>query len=659
MAGLPWGQLITAVLVAFVVFASLKAGGGIAEAANKVTSIVGFEIVPLSIKSFAATPDSSGNMQFQISLAGDTGKAELSIYQAYEPNLYNDIDAPDLKEDAVYKLIASDSPTGAKLANVAPNGVVKQTCPQDGQSKGCQISEKYEPGSYKFLAVLRSEGSVADSRDALTGIYTKEGLELLDKPVKDCPDCNVRECKRNVLIYSLRPRGCISGVKVVYGRAYNELYPPMPPVTEPTLKSQDLESCRYPPSMLPITDSKAAEAFRLCPAEEINKLHQKAASWVFFDSACEEVGMADETVDEVKKLFSSNNGIFGIERITQQKLSDCVRKAEEAFTERGWALFLTEQDRKDYNIEGNMAYTATDMARIDAWSGFDKYIRNELPPIIRNLRATLTPNNRIEVSWDLPVGSDNVKNMRLVYVYRSFVSSSDDRFNSIPAVVPLNKASRSYTLTPKELIGQHRFTVTVESANPVADLKNFPKIVSTFQSDSGATDIGFYNNEYVELYRDLTGFEDASGEHSNVIGRKEDALSNDKLIIGKTQNSLLFQAEADAINEGKLNDETCKLYIDEEGRDRFRSQREGTACTEKEVDVLFTKVVEKYANVKGLPVVDGVQKAVSDLLKPECAVEQKLLDDSRYKDTGIKQACEAKAKLKGELEKAEWAYLGG
>ncbi|MBI2142721.1 hypothetical protein HYU20_00035 [Candidatus Woesearchaeota archaeon] len=534
---------------------------------------------------------------------------------------------------------------------------------------GCSLGKcgSAPPGEYTITVSFEKKDkgkTYKGGEDASFSFFTKAYLEKLDKDVKGCPDCNVKECKRKVVRDSLFPRNCIYGVKVVYNRAFNELYPP---ISGPVLTSPEFASCQYPPSMLPITNNdatgfKAEDAFKLCPSEEINKLHQKAASWVFFDYACKEAGMADETVKEVENLFKTDkNGLTGLSVAsseTQIKLSGCVRNAEQAFTGLGWSFFLTEEDRKGYNVPEGLMTAPHDMAQTDAMKAIDKYLQSELPPLIRNLKAAVEPAGKISLKWDLPVGSNNVKNIGLAYMYRSFVSSSDV-FTSLPVVVPLNKASRSYTLTPKEFTGQHRFIVTAESANPVADSKNFPKLDGTVQLDTEQADIGIYNNNYIELYRDLKNVDDACGEGCNVVGRKEDALSNDKLIIGKTQNSLLFQAEADAINEGKLNDKTCKLYINEKGRERFRNQRERTACTEKEVDALFTKVVEKYANVKGLPVADGAQKVVSDLLKPECADEQELLDDSRYKDTGIKQVCEAKKKLRAELENAKWVYLSG
>lgn len=521
------------------------------------------------------------------------------------------------------------------------------------------------PGEYTIMVSFEKKVGSKTYRGGkgdTYGFFTKAYLENLDRDITGCPDCNVKECKRKVLINSLTPRSCIYPVKVIYDRTFNELYPP---IKGPVFKTYKMTSCWYPPSQLPIPSDKEEEAFKLCPVEGINKLHQKAASWVFFDEACEEIGMADETVDKVEKLFSTKKiggldvrGIDLAESKTRQKLSECVRKAEQAFTEKGWSFFLTLQDRKEYGIPEGSSMAPHEMAQSDAAAETEKYLQNDLPPVIRNLATYPDPTGKISLKWDLPVGSNNVKNMGLAYMYRSFVSSSD-AFTSLLTVVSLNKASRSYTLTPNELTGQHRFIITAESMNPVADLNNFPKLEGAAQVDSEQADVGFYNNEYIELYRDLTGIDDACDEDCNVIGRKEDALSNDKLLIGKAQNSLLFSAEADAINEGKLNEKTCRLYVNEKGSDRFRNQKEGTACTEKEIDVLFTKVVEKYANKKGLPVVDGVQKAVSDLLKPECAVEQKLLDDSRYKDTGIKQVCEAKNRLKGELEKAKWIYLGG
>ncbi len=529
-------------------------------------------------------------------------------------------------------------------------------------STNCELGScvSAPPGEYTITVSFEKKDkgkTYKGTKDALFNFFTKAYLEKLDKDVKDCPDCNVRECKRKVLISSLTPRDCIYGVKVVYNRAFNELYPP---TAGPVLTSLEMGSCQYPPSKLPITNNdatgfKAEDAFKLCPAEEINKLHQKAASWVFFDYACEKAGMADETAKEVEDIFKvDKNGLTGLSVAsgeTQMTLSTCVRMAEQAFIGLGWNFFLTQQDRDKYEIQEGLTSFPHDMAQADVSVEIGKYLQNDLPPVIRNLAASQGPAGKISLKWDLPVGSNNVKSVGLVHMYRSYVANNDV-FTSISPSVLIGKTARSYVFSPDKLVGQHRFIVTAESANPVADLKNFPKLEGTIQIAAWQVDIGFYNNDFIELYRDLKGIDDACGSGCDVIGKKIDALATDKLGFSGSQIYVL-KARADLIASGKVNGATCKIDTAKK-----KSTERIVGCTDKEVHELYVAVVTEYA--KSLPKEAlPLGKTVADLLAVDCNKDNWMEKYNRYKENGIKAVCDAKNKLMAELKKAKWGYLGG
>ena len=252
-------------------------------------------------------------------------------------------------------------------------------------------------------------------------------------------------------------------------------------------------------------------------------------------------------------------------------------------------------------------------------------------------KASPASGGKLTLNWKVPTGASNIKynTISVAYAHRNYVSSKDkDTFTDLNTPVSLAASARSYSVTPKELTGQHRFIITAT-------------VGSTGEISRSQLDAGFYDDQYIELYRDIVGVDDACGSRCDVAKSKESSLGSDDMWahtkIAYNNDKPSFQA-------------SCTLDQKNKGEARI------SGCTESEVNMLYTDAVTDWAKGhKAKLVYQGRQKTVNDLLRVNCYEtpdDQKFIGQYDFQIAGITAVCAAKDNLKKEIVKAGWTYLG-
>lgn len=616
-----WGTLATIALVVIVIFTVPPVKDKIYAATENVAKVAGLDTGKPRIGSFTAVPvDSDGDnkfeMKFEVSIAGNKKDVILEIY---ESKASDDLTATELKPpipkfDADSLIYTTE---GSEEMGSIEGGILTKKCPGAGGCSKIDIIKnprsEFKPDWYRFSAVLKKNGKTVYQSDALAGIYTKDYIELLDKPVQGCDDCNVKECKRKILIGSLPPRvipvRCADGVADVYGRAYNLLYPPiLGPVTipEPT-------SCQYPPENLPIVDIvdngkivfKFEDAFRDCQGAELSKLYAKASHWVFFSNACSYGGdifhaMEDETVGEVNDFLDKNGeaALNVVSDKTKFALSACVGKAELAFMYMGW--------------KASGALMPHDAVQNQLAAEIRSYVQEELPPVIRDFTTPPGSDGKFYFSWKLPTGLNNVLENKTAVNHQ--YGKRIGEYLLVETFEVLNNPDSgyvtSYVFDPKahsisNVVGQHKFIITVQAAKGTE--------FSTNKGDAGIS--GIYDRDYVEMY---------NGE---VKGCKE---GNFKGAHSKFVKKLTCNVIAEKIEVLKNG-----APVTEQAYDEFKSKNPSASCefnkwdkcSDADIAGIFSIFVNKNAGVLGAPAILDCKNSlpISGTYEKVCAAKDNLI----------------------------------
>lgn len=644
-----WNQLITAAIVGFVVISALWGGKGIAHAADKISDITGIDIGSPALRSFTATPDGNGNMTFQLSLGGGKSDVELLIYQRYEESPEKELDVPDLKEDAVYKLIASG--TGAKLVDVMQNGVVKQTCPKEGQSKGCQTEKKYELGGYRFVAVLKKKGKVVDGRGTVTGFYDENYVEMLHKPVFGCEDpyfqdCNVIECKKELINKDLL---------LASGSAFQlELR------GQSGILRKISDEFRNEKGFGPSNDcGKAGDAWGNVVS---NDEGGKALHFVL-------KGCSDKDIDDLNI------------KVVRARLLESVKNANGVTSEDEYSKSLAQLDRsKEQSVEMTLSCTmplsllgvptpkgakgalkslgwqlVSLDGKTDIWEGrinaeLDRVLNSKLRPGIFDAVADTNNDGQLALGWKMPIGKDALTQYQLKLFHSS--AALGVKLTDVKKLADAKKIQLAEIALPQqpakgEVFFKYPAAMGLTSAQMGAYWFELTAFDSQGESSKAESHKGVYDINYVELYRDVKDASDACGSGCDVAGKKESALGNDEI----------WQYTRTAFDKLKKDFQgICLLEPKKKRQERI------SGCLPREVDLLYRDAVTAYVADLLSKTPEAIQpgKTAADLLKFDCWKETWMDSyQKQYLDTGIKAVCYAKSDLKKSLDGFNWDYTGG
>ncbi|MBI2175827.1 hypothetical protein HYU40_00570 [Candidatus Woesearchaeota archaeon] len=666
-ADLSWGQLITAAIVAVVVFFSVQAGGNfIAHAADKISDITGIPPGQPSIKVFTATPDGNGNMRFQLSLGSSTSDVGLQIYQLYTPAPDKDLanTAPDFKkENMIFDLIPDSEKTGQKLTDELKNGVINPLCPQDATNSegkftagknGCESSSPYKPGGYRFDAVLKKDGKTVDNRNTISGFYDESYVEMLNKPVFGCDDpdfgnCNVMECKKVLInknqfdsfLTVRRESGVLRSISIEFRneKGFNAANDcgKVGDFSGNVLNNND-------------QDSRAANfVLKGCSDKDMDDLNIKVARARLLEAAFEysvqKIDSEDKYVTDLANLDSwKKEAVTMTMSCTKGRLpAPAPKGAYVALQSLGWQFVPIGETPK-------------------VWQG---RVNAELDKVIGNLRPVITDavaginSGQIALTWTLlPPNSKAITSYRLELFHTA--TAINNEWSVAKDLVYINEKYQITRLATKvALPDQPAITDSSYRYPKIGGLSpdqmgTYWLVLTAFdaagQSSSKEAKIGVYDNRFIEYYRDfppndkgLPKIDDACGSGCDVAGKKESALGN--------KNLGAYTRAAFYMHKGEFN-KACYLEPQQGGAAKI------VGCVPSEVDLLYREVVTAY--VESLPP-EAIQfgKTAADLLKFDCWTETWMDNyQTRYVDTGIKAVCDAKNKLKQTLDGFHWGYMG-
>ncbi len=662
MPSLPLGQLITAALVVFVVIAVLWGGKGIAHAGDKISDLVGFPLGPPSIRSFTATPDGKGNMEFKLSLAHSTSDTELLIYQLYTPTPDKDLNnmAPDYTEKNVVFDLLPDTTTeaGQKLGEELENGVIKRACPKDVDKTpgkhGCTSSLTYQPGGYKFVAVLmkRGESTSVDSKDVITGFYDENYVEMLNTPVFGCEDsnfqnCNVIECKKKLINVDL-----------------NDPFLVARDVRKPIVAEISNEFKTKRPGCGDYQD--VVETFKLnvdgCTKEEVDELNIQMVRARLLESAFEYSTQSIRSEDEYVTNLGKLKLDFWKEQAVRMTMSCTTslgglktpKGAHGLLQSLGWQFVPIGETPKIWKGRVN-----TELNRI---------LDSLLKPVIIDAVAGTNKDNQLELAWKLPVGKDSLTQYQLKLFHSS--AALDEGLTDAKEQEADKKIKLTDVAVQQPGKSDLLFKYPDAGSLASAQMGSYWFELATFvgQNEISKVDVhtGMYDNNYIELYRDLIGVDDACDSNCDVLGKKEAALGSDKLGLcrpsdencdGKYTGFQLAYLEL-AFNKHEAEFQFA-CHPPKLQRGNFLDAEWLTpGCLPREIDILYREVVTAYAAALPKDVLP-LGKTVADLLSVDCNKEGQIgWMGKRYEENGIKAVCDAKNRLKEKLVEFKRGYTG-
>ncbi|MEK6837530.1 MAG: hypothetical protein AABX69_02670, partial [Nanoarchaeota archaeon] len=290
MAEMAWGNIQSAAIMLAVVIISLTvAKEPIVHASENTAKVFGIDIGKPKIGSFTASladtasPAEAGqarDMNFKLSIAGNTADTVLEVYQSKDQENLAELTAPDYPlfdtKHMVLKLCGKGVSETYCPPDALKSGVLMVTCPKMDDAKGClKVSETYKPGWYRFAAVLRKGGKTVYQSETKAGFYNEEYLEGLHQRIPNCDECDVRECKRIQLKELLEKKDkCTEGVKILYKQSGAPF-------------GGKSGNCQYPVEPKGQTDPFLETQFSGCDASQIDSAHSKAALPAFYRAACE------------------------------------------------------------------------------------------------------------------------------------------------------------------------------------------------------------------------------------------------------------------------------------------------------------------------------------------------------------------------------------
>ncbi len=579
--------------------------------------------------------------------------------------------------------------SGQEMKAESENAKMGYICSVDGQkatlnSVSGDTATPAPAGQYTIRVSVKGkkEKKFEEEAEHLFSFYTRDYLDSLDQDIPGCSDCNVGECKRSMLADSLSHGGkCSTGVKNIYYQAYQGLFGSPIGISD---------WCKVDPGKVPLSlnDNKLAFKTWNCPIETVNRINAKAAQWIFFEKACsgdgveykassglelegERVVSNDLSLPEIPEypegeMVASQRLLEGSPTLlekayseTEEELSRCMEKVEKGLDSLGWKYFVSQEETQRYSSSKLKLETPLkphNIAQLDAFLEADKIAQKSFTPSFDKLKVTTdgTDGSTLTLTWNLATGAENVKDNALSITtayrgymvpgevhglntfFRNYVFQKEGNFEVNPTL-QTKSSLKSYSFMPKKLIGQHRFLVEANSASGGS--------VSGVQVDAG-----FYNEQYVELYKDITGVNDACNAACDVIGKKEITLEASSL-WPYTQRA--YDASQDSL---QLN---CKT---DSGATMSKFRING--CTEGEINLLYTKAITAWAeDYKSSLIYNGRQITANDLLKVNCFENRPYFTNpgltSSFINNFIYGVCAAKDNLKKELLKAGWTYVGG
>lgn len=636
--GTMFSQLIMAAIVFGVVIVALQITKGTAYAAEKIEDITGVGIGTPRLSSFAAEPAEGVNMQFKFTVPGDKSGAELLIYRSYEPYPDKEPGTPQFdSSNLVYHAISDRDTTGKKLVDVLKKTkVATVSCPSGYESGGCEevgLSE-FKPGWYKFFAVLKKDRKVVDAKDAKVGFYTEDYVELLDKPIAGCVDgfgnCNVFECKKLLVNYNLEG-GALGGFVTWLGLRKNLVVD----VSEDFNSKPRSAGCGS-------VKLGAVNYFNVdgCTKEEIHELNKMVSRIRLLEAANNfEPGISSEDqypnyidrLDLWKK--DAVRHTLACTKSLNRVITTDPKGAYPEFVKLGWQSV------------GKFTYNE------EVANELDRVLKEEVRPIIVKLRADAVPSDKtLALSWNLPIGQDAIT-MYELKLFRSYAAPKKNdasQVKNLPLVELTDVKQPGISATSATYPGNGGLSAGKMGAY-LFSLAAFDK---DGKSDSKDSTTGIYDNSYVELYRDLKGVDDACGAGCDVVGKKIDALANDKLGFSGSPMYVL-KARADLIASGKVNGATCKIDTTKK-----KSTERIVGCTDKEVHELYVAVVTEYAKNLDINAFRANKRDVSMLLAVDCNSDGWMNNYEIHKKNGIKAVCNAKWSLMKSLDELKWGYAG-
>ncbi len=610
--GLSLSNLSTAVIVLAVVIIALKVTGGTAYAADKIGEITGVCLANPRIGSFSALPAPDGDgsdMEFRFTVRGCTKGTELLIYKSYEaaidkkPAVVNYVGA-----SLVFHAIKETELTGKKLAALlessrhvvvhCPEGIENEACAK-ANTEDPANTKKYLPGQHLFHAVLKRDGKVIDVKGAEVSFFTEEYVELLDRAVSGCSDCNVIGCKRRKFESLLEKSDkCSEGVKLLYRQSGGKVG-----VVE--------DGCNYPaePSgqAAPLRNAELAG----CSVQQVDDAHSKTVLSTFYRLACEKGDGIRDLADlpEIgSKLGKKGLAVEQVKGMAVSELKECAVKAGEGLEGLGWVSAEAGPGRRE-------AYQKTIGDYLDA-----------LQPGVGELSLNNDANGLLIVNWRVPAGILNVKGFRIGHVVTKAYDPSEpanvlsESFQLTKSPAVCEAESRTCALTVDvasgSVAGWHE--LSVKAASKVANADG-----SEYLSNPAMAGRGLYNNRFIELYsRHPNGCND---DKCNVIKKKKE------LIKSSPKASRVYQT--DDVRKS-VNDAGCAYDASKGGMDE---------CTEPEaVDIM-------YREIMGNAMYRGVMRAI-----PPAEFERLAGFPCDESSTPEGRVCEAKRELAEELVNKGW-----
>ncbi len=520
MAGL--NQVLLAIMMAIVVFAAVKGGGGpIAQAFENTAEIFGLDIGKPRIGSFTAVPvDSDGDnkfeMKFDVSIAGNKKDVILEIYEskasdAKEPDgsPAKVLKAPDPKfgpDDRIY----TSEDTADKLVELAKTGVFSITCPTE---EGCRSKvlkkprSEFKPDWYKFSAVLKKKGKTVFQSDALVGFYDEAYVELLDKSLPGCNDdwgnCNVVQCKKKVINSNLfSGAGAPLETRRQSGllREVSEDFRDEKELAEPGFKGRS--NCGEVGDALGkvIKDDKdiSASFFVLngCSDKDVDDLNIKVARIRMLENAFQETGNVVNSEDKYKNYFN--------------RLDDWKEEANKLTMSctRTWDRFTTIKPKGALSEVARLGWhRIPETGGFDEWKNkvnteLDRVLRDELDPAIVNLRTEVGLSKAIALTWGA-LGYGNIDHYEVEHCWRKY--ARDRHFVSDAGGVELGgEESSCYPVDKRP--SDVKFAIV--PAGAPAGMHSF--MLKAVKKDGGEITkelkAGFFVNNYIELYKGAYGY---------------------------------------------------------------------------------------------------------------------------------------------------------
>ncbi len=683
MPGLSINQIIMAALAVAVVIAALWGGKGIAHGADKIIDLVGIPIGSPSIRSFTATPDGNGNMQFHLSLAHITNDIELLIYQLYTPTPDKDLDnmAPHYKSENIVFDLLPDTTTeaGQKLGEELVNGVINKLCPPDASGtkgmNGCDASITFKPGGYKFVAGLRKrdESAFIDSKDAITGFYDENYVEMLNTPVFGCSDdyfgnCNVIACKKELVNKDLLGASNLLEVRRTSGvlrKISNEFR-----AEKGFSASNDCGKIGNTP-LTPVLNNRnnVGDSFFVledCSNKDIDDLNIKVVRArlleAAFEGSIQSIDSEDKYVEGLDRLDFWKKQAVGMTMSCTDGWMPAPKGANGALQSLGWQF--VSPDGK------------TDVWKDKINTELNRVLDSLLKPVIIDPVAGTNKDNQLELAWKLPVGKDALTQYQLKLSHSSAALDKELK-DANKLVLPTDKKIQDVAVQQpgkSDLLFKYPDAGSLTSAQMGAYWFELAAFDSQGESSKVDLHTGMYDNNYIELYRDLKDVDDACDGGCDVIGMKEAALGNPKLglcrpsdencdgkytgfqlaylelAFNKHEAEFQFACHPPKLLRGNLLDANWLT----------------SGCMPNEIDILYREVVTTYVatllqkNKDALP----VGKRVADLLSVDCNKDKwiEIQGYQTYKDNdkqaGIQGVCNAKNSLKKSLDGFHWGYTG-